>query len=512
MAGSAALLACASVDLEAHSQTLHAGPAYTSPASTSKDGSDGPVFPRVDVVVRLKDAHGAPIAVKAADLKLYSNGSEVGEADQMRSFGATGYGVREVLALDLSGSMKGKPLEAIRQTIAQFVNQARPMDRVEVVSFANDTRIEVPFGADKQTLAERLKTVTSRGNETHLYDALLDAMTQLTSGPPVCRQLTVISDGHDEGSQHSIDDVIAQAKKQKIAIDAIGLTRSHPEYLAFMQQMAEATGGTYAQAQSPEELSGLIDQGIQAMRATPVVGFKAGKLEGDGQTHAVEVRWEPGHLTASVDIATPEMSNPWRVWGWVLGGCFGVGVILLLVARRPRKKLPAPAPAVAPARPQEPQPRAETVDEHLGGALNPDPERADTEPMQRPHDPTVVDDSPEPQAPVRAKTVVAAFFPKGVTSAVLEVTAGPLMGVRLPVVDEVRIGALNGNDLVIGADPALSGFHGIVRLAEGVLTVEDLHSTNGTFVNGVRIEGGRKLLRPGDLIRMGHSNFTVRTG
>ena len=32
------------------------------------------------------------------------------------------------------------------------------------------------------------------------------------------------------------------------------------------------------------------------------------------------------------------------------------------------------------------------------------------------------------------------------------------------------------------------------------------------FVNGVRIEGGRKLLRPGDLIRMGHSNFTVRTG
>jgi VWFA-related protein len=245
MAGLAAWPACASVDLEA--RTLHAGPAYTSTASTGKDGSDGPAFPRVDVVVRLKDAHGAPMAV------------------------------REVLALDLSGSMKGKPLEAVRQTIAQFVNQARPMDRVEVISFANDTRIEVPFGADKQTLAERLKTVTSRGNETHLYDALLDAMTQLTNGPPVCRQLTVISDGHDEGSQHSVDDVIALAKKQKIAIDAVGLTRSHPEYLKFMQQMAEATGGNYAQAHSPDELSGLIDQGIQAMRATPVVGFKAGR-------------------------------------------------------------------------------------------------------------------------------------------------------------------------------------------------------------------------------------------
>jgi VWFA-related protein len=505
MAGLGALLAFSSVDVVA--QTLHAGPAYTV-----KDGSDGPAFPRVDVVVRLKDAHGAPLAVKTNDLTLYSNGSEIGEADQIRNFGAAGYGVREVLALDLSGSMKGKPLEAVRQAIAQFVNQARPMDRVEVISFANDTRIEVPFGADKQALAERLKAVTSRGNETHLYDAVLDAMTQLTSGPPVCRQLTVISDGHDEGSQHSIDDVIALAKKQKIAIDAIGLTRSHSEYLAFMQRMAEATGGNYAQAQSPDELSGLIDQGIQAMRATPVVGFKAGKLAGDGQTHAVEVRWEPGHLAANVDIATPEMPAPWRVWSWVLGGCFGVGVILLLVARKPRKKPPVSARAAAPGRPQDPQPRAETVDEQLGAGLKPNPERADTEPMHRPHDPMVVVDCPEPPVPARAKTLVAAFFPKGVTSAVLEVTAGPLTGERLPVVDEVRIGALKGNDLMIGDDSALSGFHGMVRLVEGVLTVEDLHSTNGTFVNGLRIEGGRKLLRPGDLIRMGHSIFTVRTG
>jgi hypothetical protein len=163
-------------------------------------------------------------------------------------------------------------------------------------------------------------------------------------------------------------------------------------------------------------------------------------------------------------------------------------------------------------RPQDPQPRAETVDEHRGARVKLDTQRAYTEPMNGSQDPTVRDRSLEPQAPVRAKTLVAALFPKGVTSAVLEVTGGPLMGVRLPVVDEARIGALDGNDLVIDADPALLGFHGIVRLVEGVLTVEDLHSTNGTFVNGVRIEGGRKLLRPGDLIRMGHSNFTVRTG
>ncbi len=511
-AGLTALLACASVNFVARAQTLHAGPAYSS-----EDGSDGPQFPRVDVLVRLKNAQGAPTVVKTADLKLFSNGSEVGEADQIRNFGAARYGVREVLALDLSGSMTGKPLEAIRQTIAQFVNQARTQDRVEVVSFANDTRIEVPFGADKQTLAERLKAVTSRGNETHLYDALLDAMAQLTSGPPVCRQLTVISDGHDEGSQHSIEDVIALAKKQEIAIDAIGLTRSHPEYLQFMQQMAAATGGNYAQAHSPDELSGLIDQGIQAMKATPVAGFKTDKLAADGQTHVIEVRWVPGHLAASVDVTMPNIPNPWRLWGWVLAGCFGAGLILLLVARRPPKKPLSRSARAVPVQPQDSQPRAERVDEKIAEDLNQklemrEPRPVDTEPVHRPHDPPVGVESLEPQAPARAQTRVTAFFPKGVATAVLEVTSGPLLGTRLPVVDEVRIGALEGNDLVIGGDPTLSGFHGIVRLIEGVLTVEDLQSTNGTFVNGVRIAGGRKLLRPSDLIRMGRSNFAVRTG
>ncbi len=506
----ALLLGCVTVPSRA--QTLRAGPAYTS-----KDGSDGPAFPRVEVVVRLKDAHGAAVAVKPGDLKIYLNGTEIGQADAIRSFGAAGYGVREVLALDLSGSMKGKPLEAVRQSIAQFVNDARVQDRVQVISFANDTRIEVPFGADKQTLADRLKAVVSRGTETHLYDAMLDALAQLTSGPPTCRQLTVISDGHDEGSQHSIDDVIARAKRDKIAIDAIGLTRSHPEYLQFMQQMAEATGGNYALANSPDELSSLIDQGIQAMRAIPVAGFKTEKLPADGHTHSVEVRWEPGHLAAGVEVATPKIPNPWRVWGWVLGSCFAVGLILLLIALRPKKKkrpVHAALRAVPAAKPNVPQPGVETINEQVGeqSAARPGgaPERIETERIARPDEPSRVNQ--EPQTPARSKTRVVALFNPGTAGVALEVTAGPLKGERLPVIPEMHIGAAEGNDLSIGVDPTLSGIHAVVRLAEGVLTIEDLRSTNGTFVNGIRIEAGRKLLKPGDEIRMGRSIFTVRSG
>jgi pSer/pThr/pTyr-binding forkhead associated (FHA) protein len=107
---------------------------------------------------------------------------------------------------------------------------------------------------------------------------------------------------------------------------------------------------------------------------------------------------------------------------------------------------------------------------------------------------------------------MAAFFDIGMNCPKLEAIAGPLTGQSFPVSDELLIGAVDGNDLVISGDATLSGFHARVLLADKALTIEDSNSTNGTFVNGVRLGEDRKLLKPGDEIRMGKSVFTVRAG
>lgn len=64
------------------------------------------------------------------------------------------------------------------------------------------------------------------------------------------------------------------------------------------------------------------------------------------------------------------------------------------------------------------------------------------------------------------------------------------------------IGRSPNADFSVDDDSYLSNTHARVRLVDGAAIVEDLASTNGTVVNGERIEGSI-VLRPGDRIQMG---------
>jgi pSer/pThr/pTyr-binding forkhead associated (FHA) protein len=62
------------------------------------------------------------------------------------------------------------------------------------------------------------------------------------------------------------------------------------------------------------------------------------------------------------------------------------------------------------------------------------------------------------------------------------------------------IGRQSDNTIVIDS-PAVSSHHASVFSDGGMVAVEDLQSTNGTFVNGVRVS--RKTLKDGDVLQVG---------
>jgi adenylate cyclase len=83
----------------------------------------------------------------------------------------------------------------------------------------------------------------------------------------------------------------------------------------------------------------------------------------------------------------------------------------------------------------------------------------------------------------------------------------PQDGDSIPLVREiVRIGRRVSCDISLQS-PNVSGLHAELSFCEGYWRLRDLNSTNGTKVNGTRVQ--QKILRPGDQISIGKRNFTI---
>jgi DNA-binding NtrC family response regulator len=92
----------------------------------------------------------------------------------------------------------------------------------------------------------------------------------------------------------------------------------------------------------------------------------------------------------------------------------------------------------------------------------------------------------------------------------LVVVDGPGRGATASVsTGGARVGAAPGNDLTI-ADPTVSRVHCELTQRGDTLVLRDLGSTNGTWVEGVRLRDGD--VPPGAIVRVGSSAFRVDVG
>ncbi len=99
--------------------------------------------------------------------------------------------------------------------------------------------------------------------------------------------------------------------------------------------------------------------------------------------------------------------------------------------------------------------------------------------------------------------------PPETSDAVLVVTAGNTPGRRLALTGELLVGRDVTGEGRLSDDMQVSRRHArFVREPGGQVSVEDLGSANGTFVNGSRLRG-RQLLRPGDSVRIGGTTLQL---
>lgn len=90
--------------------------------------------------------------------------------------------------------------------------------------------------------------------------------------------------------------------------------------------------------------------------------------------------------------------------------------------------------------------------------------------------------------------------------AVLHLTTTGAGPVRVEVRGPLTIGRASGNNMVLKSD-AVSSRHAEIRIEEGAVTIVDLKSTNGTYVNDIRVE--QQVLQNGDRLSFEKVEYLV---
>jgi len=80
-------------------------------------------------------------------------------------------------------------------------------------------------------------------------------------------------------------------------------------------------------------------------------------------------------------------------------------------------------------------------------------------------------------------------------------------GRKIEVTDATIVGRDHGNGIGLGEDEFASAQHARIEPRSDGVWVEDLGSTNGTFVNGERVTADR--LAPGDVLRVGETELRL---
>jgi Ca-activated chloride channel family protein len=148
---------------------------------------------------------------------------EDGQQQQLAVFSHADIPVTMGIDIDDSGSMRDKR-QAVNAAALTFVKTSNPDDQVFVVNFNDVYYLDTPgnFASNMEELKAALSKIDSRGG-TALYDAVYASLDHLKLGNRDKKVLLIISDGEDNASRYSFDELMKYSQKSNTVIYAIGL-------------------------------------------------------------------------------------------------------------------------------------------------------------------------------------------------------------------------------------------------------------------------------------------------
>ena len=202
------------------------------------------------------------------------------------------------IVFDLTGSMSGEKVQRAKNALSHFFATSHDQDEYFLITLQGGRAfLTLDKTRDSQTVLDKLTFVQTKGN-TAFYDAVYLAAERVQRGAYAKRAVLVISDGQDNNSRYTFNDLRKLLKESDVAIYSIGIEESGSGSLAMegsgiLDELSGVSGGKAFFPASGAEMDDIFEQIALELRHQYSIGYRPPNFLSDGKWHKIKVKVNP---------------------------------------------------------------------------------------------------------------------------------------------------------------------------------------------------------------------------
>jgi Ca-activated chloride channel family protein len=200
---------------------------------------------------------------------------------------------------DVSGSMSGDKIRRARDALANFIQTSHNSDEYFLIAFNSRAQLLLDKTRDGDAVLDKLTFVQTKNN-TALYDACYLGVEKVQRGAHPKRALLLISDGQDNNSRYTFNEVRRLLKESDVVLYAVGILSGSDagsslgmEGQGILDELASVSGGKAFFPRSTAEMDDIFEQIALELRHQYSIGYRPSNFANDGKWHKVKVKVTP---------------------------------------------------------------------------------------------------------------------------------------------------------------------------------------------------------------------------
>ncbi len=191
------------------------------------------------------------------------------------------------LLIDSSGSMQPNR-ERVIAAAAAFADASHRSDELFALAFNDSVRAALPpsapFTSDVAVLQNALTNTTRAYGRTALFDAIAAGLDYLGRGRHERRVLVIVSDGGDNASHTTFDEIVVKTQASNAVIYTVALTDpvDRDANPGLLRRIAQANGGAAFAPRNADDITEVLQHIAQDIRHTYTLGYVSTNNARDG--------------------------------------------------------------------------------------------------------------------------------------------------------------------------------------------------------------------------------------